>query len=178
MEFSDGVILFRAVESTDLEVLRNWINDPETSCYLRASWPVSSREQQDWFEQLKKDATRKKLMLDLLGVGPIGVLSLTEIDPVNRSVEIGITIGVAEYRRKGLASRALRYAVATLFDTFGYHRVWAQILETNEDSLHLFEHAGFRKEGCLRESVYWKGRMVGRWIVARLRTDSLPGGRR
>lgn len=169
MEFSDGVVRFRAIEPQDLDTLKKWINDPDTACYLGASWPVSSREQQEWFERLCKDRDRKKLAIELAQGELIGLLSLTNIDLLNRSVEVGITIGAAEYRGKGLASRSLRLAVKVLFECFNYHRVWAQILETNEACLHLFQHAGFEQEGVLRESVYWHGRMIGKVIMAKLR---------
>lgn len=169
MEFADEVIRLRAIEPQDLETLRKWINDPETASYLAMSWPVSMRDQQDWFERLGKDSGRKKFAIELIHGEHIGLLSLTNIDHINRSVEIGITIGVADYRGKGLASRALRLAVHVLFTHFNYHRIWAEILETNAACLHLFKHAGFDQEGVLRESVYWDGRMIGKVIMAKLR---------
>ena len=168
MEFADDHIRLRAIELQDLETLRKWINDPETASYLAMSWPVSMRDQQDWFERLRKDSDRKKLAIELLQGEFIGLLSLMNIDHINQSVEIGITIGVTNYRGKGLASRALRLAVHMLFTHFNYHRIWAEILETNEPCLRLFKHAGFDQEGVLRESVYWDGRMVGKVIMAKL----------
>jgi RimJ/RimL family protein N-acetyltransferase len=171
MEFTDGVIRFKAVDPGDLELLRMWINDPETARYLSISWPVSSQEQRLWFERLGGDATKKKLLIELCDKEPIGVLSLTNGDQLNRSVEIGITIGASEYRGRGLASRSLRLALKILFEHFNYHRVWAQILETNQASLDLFHRVGFRTDGVLRESVYWEGRMIGMVIVSVLRGE-------
>lgn len=169
MEFADDLIRIRAIESGDLETLRSWINDPETSRYLSMSWPVSAAEQQEWFERLRKDKDRKKLAIESVQGELIGLLSFMNMDRVNRSVEIGITIGNAANRGKGFASRALRLAVRALFVHFDYHRIWAEILETNEPCLKLFRHAGFDQEGMLRESVYWDGRMIGKVIVAKLR---------
>lgn len=168
MEFSDGVVRFRAVEQSDLETLRKWINDPETARYLAVSWPVSSQDQAEWFELARNDRKRKKIAIELINGELIGVLSLQNIDLLNRSVEVGITIGSGEQRGKGLASRSLRLAMTVLFNQFNYHRVWAQILETNEACLNLFKRAGFENEGVLRESVYWNGRMIGTVIMARL----------
>lgn len=169
MIFADDLIRIRAIESGDLEILRTWINDPDTSRYLSLSWPVSAAEQQEWFERLRKDKDRKKLAIESVSGELIGLLSLMNIDRVNRSVEIGITIGSAAYRGKGLASRALGLAVRALFVHFDFHRIWAEILETNEPCLKLFKGAGFDQEGMLRESVYWDGRMIGKVIVAKLR---------
>jgi len=169
MQFADGVVRFRAIEPQDIETLRAWINDPETARYLSISWPVSSRDQQDYFERLRKDDDKKKLVIELVEGVVIGLLNLKNFDVANRSVEVGITIGAAEYRRKGLALRSLRLALHVLFDHFNYHRVWAHILETNVASLNLFKHAGFEQEGVLRESVYWDGRMIGPVIMAKLR---------
>ena len=90
------------------------------------------------------------------------------MDHVNQSVEIGITIGT-EHRQKGFAARAIRLVVQVLFTHFNYHRIWAEILETNEACLRLFKDAGFDREGVLKDSVYWEGRRIGKVIVAKLR---------
>ena len=170
MEFTDGVLRLRAVEPQDAGCLRLWINDPETARYLNMSWPVSTQEQQDWYERLRKDGNRKKLVIESIEGEAIGLLSLMQIDHVNRSVEIGITIGAASQRRKGHALRALRLAEHVLFVEFNFHRIWAEILESNEPCLNLFKQASFEREGVLRESVYWNGRLIGKVIMARLRT--------
>ena len=168
MQFADELIRIRAIEPQDLETLRNWINDPDTARYLSMSWPISTRDQQDWFERLRKDGDRKKLVIEHREGGLIGLLSLMKMDHVNQSVEIGITIG-AEHRQKGFAARAIRLVVQVLFTHFNYHRIWAEILETNEACLRLFKDAGFDREGVLRDSAYWEGRRIGKVIVAKLR---------
>ena len=168
MEFADDLIRIRAIELQDLETLRKWINDPDTARYLSMSWPISTRDQQDWFERLRKDGDRKKLVIELREGELIGLLSLMNMDHVNQSVEIGITIGT-EHRQKGFAARAIRLAVQVLFTHFNYHRIWAEILETNEACLRLFKDAGFDREGVLKDSVYWEGRRISKVIVAKLR---------
>jgi RimJ/RimL family protein N-acetyltransferase len=169
MIFTDGVVRFRAIEPDDLPALQQWINDPETSEYLAMSWPVSCHDQQEWYERVRAARDRRKFIIERVEGEPLGLLSLTNIDPVNRSVEIGLTIGVREFRGKGLGSRSLRLAVDVLFQRFNYHRIWAQIVETNDRSLHLFRRAGFQQEGILRESVYSNGRMIGKVLMAMLR---------
>jgi len=169
MEYTDGVVRFRAVEAEDSETLRQWINDHDTARYLSISWPVSSSEQREYHERTRKDGGRKKIAITLSDGKLIGLLSLKNFDLMNRSVEVGITIGTPEYRGKGLGSRALRLAVRVLFDEFNYHRVWAHILEPNLACVNLFKHVGFEQEGVLRDSVFWNGQMVGTVIMAKLR---------
>jgi RimJ/RimL family protein N-acetyltransferase len=169
MVFADEVIRLRAIEAQDLETLRTWINDPQTARHLAISWPVSMRDQQEWFERLRKDSDRRKLGIELRQGDLIGLLSFMNMDHQNRSVEIGITIGNSEHRGKGLASRALNLAEQVLFSEFNFHRIWAEIVETNEPCLRLFKKVGFEQEGLLRESVYWDGRMIGKVVVSKLR---------
>ena len=171
MEFTDGIVMLRAIEPDDLPLLRQWINDPETARYLAPSWPVSTLDQRDWFERTRGASSTKKLAVELQDVGLVGMVSLMNADPLNRSVEVGITIGAAEQRGRGVASRALRLALDALFTRFGYNRVWAQILETNDASLKLFHRAGFTTEGTLRESAFWDGRMIGTMVLSILRSE-------
>ena len=61
------------------------------------------------------------------------------------------------FGRDGLAL-LLRYA----FHELGLHRLWLDVFGYNGRAIHLYQRAGFREEGRLREHLQRDGR---RWDV-------------
>lgn len=73
--------------------------------------------------------------------------------------EIGYDL-LAEHRDKGIMTEALAAMLDYLFGTVGMNRVYALIDPRNEASIGLVEGLGFKREGVLRESTYFRGRFL------------------
>ena len=95
----------------------------------------------------------------------IGTCSLFALDATHRRAMIGYALDRAHWGR-GLASEALRLALAHAFDAMRLHRVEADVDPRNRASVRLLERAGFRHEGLLRE----------RWLVGGDTQDSAMYG--
>ena len=61
--------------------------------------------------------------------------------------------------RKGIGygREALNLLLAWTFDKKNFHRVWIDCKEYNSVALHLYESAGFVREGILREIIFTNG---------------------
>lgn len=81
-------------------------------------------------------------------VGDIGVC----VDPAGRSAEIGFTLAPAAQGR-GIATRAVREAIALLFATTGVGRVVGVTDRRNAASVRLLDRCGFRQAES-REAVF------------------------
>jgi RimJ/RimL family protein N-acetyltransferase len=68
---------------------------------------------------------------------------------VQGRAEIGYSLD-PKFQGQGLASEALRLALAHAFDTLRYRRVEADVDPRNVPSCRLLERLGFRLEGLLR----------------------------
>lgn len=94
----------------------------------------------------------------------IGLVNLDDIDWVNSHAEIGIALTDQAEHGKGYASEALSLMVDYAFEVLGLHRLWARIIEGNLPSVRLFEHAGFKNEGEMKDHVKregkWKSMMI------------------
>lgn len=60
-----------------------------------------------------------------------------------------------EWRRRGIASEAVRLACLQAFEEHGRHRVQAEVYGDNVTSRRVFERVGFTLEG-LRRQAYWR----------------------
>ncbi|MCG3142018.1 MAG: Spermidine N(1)-acetyltransferase [Anaerolineae bacterium] len=58
----------------------------------------------------------------------------------------------------GYATEAAEALLQFGFTTLQLHRIWAEALAANENSIHVLEKLGMRQEGRLREKEFFKGR--------------------
>ncbi len=103
---------------------------------------------------------------------PVGGISLWLFDWTNASASIGYWTAPGQ-RRRGLASRGTRVAVAIAFRVTGIERVTLFHALENAESCRVAERAGFAYEGTLRRSWrYPDGALHDEHLHAVLRSDA------
>lgn len=152
-------ITLRAIEESDLELLKEMLNDPDientTGGY---SYPISTYQQRKWFEGLSNRRDELRLIIDTKEHGPIGVVMLTDIDWKNRTAQSHSKISRNELRGKGYGTKALKARTKYAFEQLNLHCLYAHIIEYNIAAQRIVEKCGFKKEGVLRERVYKNGK--------------------
>lgn len=155
MILTDGVLTLRAIEERDAEVLLHMINDPEMeNSVVGYSFPVSLSAQKAWIAGLSSDKNLR-YAIDA-GEGMVGMVSVSNLDLKNRTGNLNVKI-IDSARGKGYASKALNLVIEYCFQELGLNCITANILEKNSASRALFEKAGFKLDGILRQRVYKKG---------------------
>ena len=79
-----------------------------------------------------------------------GALSFHTLDLEEAKAEIGYWI-TTEVRGKGVATSALRLLTEYGFETIGFHRIEALVVESNVPSLKVLKNAGYIQEGIMRD---------------------------
>lgn len=87
-----------------------------------------------------------------------------------RQATIGVTLA-RRYQRQGFAAEALAGLLECLFECAGLHRVVADTDVENVPAWRLMEQLGMRREGHLRQSLWFKGRWADEFLYAILRTE-------
>lgn len=98
-----------------------------------------------------------------------GVCGFSSIDPVNQSAEFSIYVGT-EYHGQGIAKCALKALVSHGFLNLNLNSIWGETFDGNH-SKKVFEAAGFRLEGTLRESYFRQGRFINSHLYRILKKD-------
>jgi RimJ/RimL family protein N-acetyltransferase len=148
-----------------LEVLR----DPETlkltgTVHDDAELASLAEEKSfhDWYASRNDQPDRLDLaVIDGARGGCVGEAVLNEWDPGNHSCSFRIALGPAG-RGRGLGTEATRLIVGYGFERLGMHRISLEVYSFNPRARRVYERAGFRAEGVLRESL----RYGGQWIDA------------
>lgn len=171
-------IRFRSIEKDDLEAFKNWMNDPEVRAGLSLYAPLSSFEEEQWFEsvmQRPKDERPFGIEVrDGAGWKLVGNLAFFDIHWRTRSAEFGIFIGDKAYWNQGYGTEAVRLLVRHGFETLNLNRVYLRVFEDNPRARRAYEKAGFTLEGRQRQAEFRQGRYWDVLMMSILRAEWQP----
>lgn len=138
-----------------------WLNDPQTTRFLETSGRQTIKTVQEYINryQGRKDALFLAIVLRE-GDRHIGNVKLEPIDWHHRHATLGIMIGEASARRRGIGTEAIVLLLGFAFEKLGLHRVSLGVTADNVAALRCYRKVGFVEEGRLRES-HWCG---GHWV--------------
>jgi ribosomal-protein-alanine N-acetyltransferase len=148
----DAVFLRPLADSDVGERYVAWMNDPATTRFLESrfrSWTRAAL-----LEHVRRDAnsdTAVSLAICLVeGDRHVGNVRLSGIDRHHGNASLGLVVGEADCRARGIGTAAIRLACSHAFDVLGLRRVTAGCYASNAASLRAFQKAGFEVEGRLR----------------------------
>jgi len=156
-------LYLRAVERDDLERCHAWMNDPALRATLAQRYPMSLAQEADWIERTTRGQDPSKLTFAIClfeGDRHIGNCSLEGIERDNGLATLGILIGEADARGKGLGEEATRVLCRFAFDEMNLHKIRLDVHASNAGAVRTYERVGFRKEGVLREEAFRGGRYI------------------
>ena len=144
MTLKGEICILRSVESSDIDTILLWENDP-TLAQFSAPHPPYTREQIEEFVKNQQQGFEAngqlRLMIEVEG-RHVGAIDLFDYD--GTEVEVGILIYNESDRRKGYATDALR-TIERVANTLHITRLKAVIADNNMASQKLFTGCGFVK---------------------------------
>ncbi len=146
-------VTLRALEPTDIDTIYRWENDSRLWLSGSAAAPFSRKQVWDYIAGYTADpyaSGELRLMItDTQSREPLGMVDITNFDPVNRRGQVGIMVDIA-HQRLGVGSAALELLASYSRNLLGMHQLWAIIPADNAASRALFERRGYAIEGHLR----------------------------
>ncbi len=158
--------------AADLPVMFEWINDREQVLFNAPYRPVSETQHAAWFEAIQRQRDTVSFSIRLLKRGNlIGSCQLHNINPVHRTAELQIRLGVAKEQGHGYGTEAVRLLLNFAFKDLNLNRVGLHVLVTNEAALRVYEKVGFVQEGVLRKAAHIDGKYVDIAVMGILREE-------
>lgn len=180
-------IVFRKLERDDLEMLKDLKSDSWMSTHRVAF--VNSQDQLRWFDSIPANALhfiagRSDTLIvarkpvpgledcekQVKDYQPVGLLSLTNIDNLNRSAQIGGSI-FRDARGTEWSRKAWEAGTDFAFEMLNLHRIDGEVLENNPAALAMDISLGYKIEGKRRQAVYKSGLYLDSYIVGYLREE-------
>lgn len=137
----------RLVEEADLPMLLQWRNHSRIRDFMFSQDPISSQEHYSWFYKSKKDPLVTLLVLEE-GNQPFGFAQLTFQQP-REVASWGFYVSPDAIAGSGL--KLGRVVLRHAFFELCAHKVFGEVLESNEASIKLHNKLGFVFEGELRQ---------------------------
>jgi RimJ/RimL family protein N-acetyltransferase len=154
-----------------------WRQDPA----LRAAtighpFPVTEAEEAAWIEREMSGGPvpRTRVLFAIrppTGQDLLGYVTLAPIDWIARTAEVGILVGAAADRGRGVGRTALSLLAAYAGGSLGLQRLYARIRADNAAAVALFRGQGYAHEGTLRRHAFIEGRHVNVALFGRLLDD-------
>ena len=166
-------VYLRAIETEDYKTTYQWRNDDEISSMVGGQKDfVSMEKEKKWVESIVGDNSAIRLMVCLKESNKtIGMVTLADVNYINRSAHSHILIGDKTEWGKGYGTVALRQLLTYAFEEMGLHRVEAMVLESNVGSVKMHKKCGYTEEGIKRESIYKNGRYHNQLIMSVLHNE-------
>jgi RimJ/RimL family protein N-acetyltransferase len=168
-------VRLRAAEREDVKSFCVWVNDPDVTRYLSLYLPMSTVDEENWFNAMtQRSQSEKTLVIEVRdgnGWKMIGNCGVFDIDPVSRLGEIGIMLGEKDEWNKGYGTETMLLLVNHCFETLNFNRTYLRVYAENQRAKRAYEKAGFVEEGRLREAAYRQGKYDDVIIMSVLRSE-------
>ena len=146
MLIGDLVCLGPLLEA-DGPVLFNWLNDRRLALSNGPFRPMDQAKFAGWFGGAGADPTRVIFAIrDRRDMRLMGYVQVINLQPVHRNAELGILIGAAGDRDRGVGQEAMRLALGFCWRDLNLHRV--ALFRVGDDIrgvAHVYLKVGFEK---------------------------------
>jgi len=152
-------IYLRALEQKDLNFLYELENNTEVWEVSGTITPFSKDVLQLYLDNAHRDiydVKQLRLVICTNEHKSVGLIDVFDFDPNHRRAGIGIIVLDENQRNKGIGAEAITLLCDYLFDVLGLKQVYANILEENAPSLHLFNKLNFETVGIKKDWVRFK----------------------
>ncbi|MCO4747067.1 MAG: GNAT family N-acetyltransferase [Proteobacteria bacterium] len=148
-------VRLRPIRADDIDHIMAWINDPEvTKNFANMSERITREQEIAWLEWvMASDNDRLYAVEDLEG-RYLGNAGIHKIYWPARNGRLGLVLGAADARGRGLGTQAMKLLVALAFEELGLHKTWLVHYKTNERMAHIATKLGFTTEGVLRDEYF------------------------
>jgi len=170
------LIGLRAIERTDLFLLRDWRNIPEFRKNFREFRELNLDNQEKWFERIVVGSQNDFMFVieRLKDKVPIGVCGLVCVDWISRSADFSFYIGHQEQYidDKGYALEAAKLLLNYGFNNLNLHKIWMELYEFDKKKIAFFtKKLSFKKDGELRDNCFEGGKYWNSHIYSLLESE-------
>lgn len=149
-------IYLRALEAEDIDFLYQLENNPSIWEISGTTTPYSRHVLKKYLENAHRDIYEvKQLRLCICKKDEtvVGLIDLFDFDPKNLRAGIGLVILDDGDRNQGMGTEAVGLLCAYAFSVLKLRQLYANVMEDNKASIHLFTKLGFAPVGLKKDWI-------------------------
>jgi len=162
------MIKFIKLREEHLEQVLNWRTREDVTRYMNTDIDYDMAEQRLWFERVSRLETEKYWIISIKGKD-VGLISLNDIDYINKRTSWGYYIGEEKERMYGAVIPLYLYHY--VFMQLKLHKITAEVMSENKNVIKLNKVHGCRKVGILYDHVYKNGKFHDIVLMELLKED-------
>lgn len=152
-------LALRRISADDLEMIMKWRTMPEVTKYMYTDPQLTMEEQKRWFRRIISSEEEIYWIIQMDGVD-IGLINITDIDPVNRRCDWAYYIADTSFRGRGIATQLECNIYDYAFDKLKLHKVCCEVFCFNEKVISIHQKFGAVIEGTRREHICKNGQYL------------------
>lgn len=165
--------LLRAIQDSELEIMREWRNAPGVRANMYTRHEISAEEHLAWWQRIQSREDQQYFMYELSGE-PTGIVAFTDIDKQNENSSWAFY--ASPTAPKGTGSKMEFLALDYAFSGLALHKLHCEVLAFNAPVIKLHQKYGFTVEGIFREhhkkdgvfvDIYRLGLLAAEWATQR-----------
>ena len=140
-----------------------FLNEIRNECafeYLHDSRKFTLSDTIKWFNELKPN-----YWIIMYNNEKIGYFRTSNYSNNNKNIYIGADLH-EKFRGKGLAYESYCKFIPFIFEEYNLHKIYLEVLSTNQRAINLYNKLGFKIEGIKKEDVYKNGYWVDSIIMS------------
>ncbi len=143
----DGLTFIDVVKLNDelIELIRKWRNSEHVRKNMLTKRYITVEEHRKFVETLKNEREKRRMWMFFYSGKPVGVVTLFDIDYIQRKANWGVYIGDKGFLRRGLGKKAVMFILKMAFEEFGLDFLYTKVLRNNEPAIKLYEKLGFER---------------------------------
>ncbi|WP_291864298.1 GNAT family protein [Maribacter sp.] len=166
-------IYLRALEMGDLDFLYALENNTDLWEISGTTTPYSKKVLQLYLESAHRDiydVKQLRLCICTKEKEVVGLIDLFDFDPKNKKAGIGIVVLQKEHRNEGIGAEAIAILCDYAFTVLDLHQLYANVLEDNMASIHLFKKLDFKQIGVKKDWIYSSGNYKNEILFQKIST--------
>lgn len=151
-------IILRPYRESDMEPLFEGVNEPVGRKLTGTQVDFTHAEVERYLQRqiAADDDSRASFIIALPDDSrPVGEVVINQIDRVNNNANIRIAIFSPQDYGSGFGTEAMRLMVDYGFRTLKLHRIELDVFMFNPRAVHVYEKIGFKREGVLRDVMFY-----------------------
>lgn len=148
------MIRFIKLREQHLEQVLEWRTKEDVTQFMNTDIDHDMEKQREWFRKISKSTTDFYWIIEIKEK-PVGVISLNNIDYLNKRTSWGFYIGEEKYRLYG--GIIPPYFYNYIFSKFDFHKITAEVMEGNGNVLKLNLFHGYRLVGVYKDHIFKNG---------------------
>lgn len=164
------MIRFIKLKEEHLEQVLEWRTQEDVTRFMNTDIEKDMAKQRAWFRKISNSETDIYWIIEIKGK-LVGIISLNNIDYVNKRTSWGFYIGEEKYRLYG--GIIPPYLYNYIFSNYDFHKITAEVMEGNTNVIKLNLMHGYRTVGVYKDHIFKNGSYADLNLLELLKEDWL-----